>query len=56
MYGYHSASIRRNAAMPNELLDVDLLQAELDNELAYIDFREQQKNTTVGRKNNGFWS
>ena len=47
MYGYHSASIRRNAAMPSELLDVDLLQAELDNELAYIDFREQQKNTNV---------
>ena len=47
MYGYHSANIRRNAAMPSELLDVDLLQAELDNELAYIDFREQQKNTNV---------
>ena len=47
MYGYHSAKIRRNSAMPSELLDVDLLQAELDNELAYIDFREEQKNANV---------
>ena len=47
MYGSHSANIRRNSAMPSELLDVDLLQAELDNELAYIDFREEQKNTNV---------
>ena len=47
MYGYHSANIRRNSAMPSELLDVDLLQAELDNELAYIDFREEQKNANV---------
>ena len=47
MYGYHSANIRRNAAMPSELLDVDQLQAELDNELAYIDFREEQKNANV---------
>ena len=47
MYGYHSAKIRRNSAMPSELLDIDLLQAEMDNELAYIDFREQQKNANV---------
>ena len=47
MYGYHSANIRRNSAMPSELLDVDLLQAELNNELAYIDFREEQKNANV---------
>ena len=47
MYGYHSANIRRNSAMPSELLDVDQLQLELDNELAYIDFRESQKNTNV---------
>ena len=47
MYGYHSAKIRRNSAMPSELLDIDQLQLELDNELAYIDFREQQKNTNV---------
>ena len=47
MYGYHRTNIRRNSAMPSDLLDVDLLQAELDNELAYIDFREQQKNTNV---------
>ena len=47
MYGYHSANIRRNSAMPSELLDIDLLQAELDNELAYIDFREEQKNANV---------
>ena len=47
MYGYHSANIRRNSAMPSELLDIDLLQAELDNELAYIDFRETQKNANV---------
>ena len=33
--------------MPSELLDIDLLQAELDDELAYIDFRETQKNTNV---------
>ena len=24
MYGYHSANIRRNSAMPSELLDIDL--------------------------------
>ena len=47
MHGYHSTQIKRAAAMPSELLDIDLLQAELDNELAYIDFREQQKNTNV---------
>ena len=47
MYGYHSANIRRNSAMPSELLDVDQLQLELDNELAYIDFREEQKNANV---------
>ena len=47
MYGYHSAKIRRNSAMPSELLDVDQLQLELDNELAYIDFREEQKNANV---------
>ena len=47
MHGYHSKQIKRDAAMPSELLDIDLLQAELDNELAYIDFREQQKNTNV---------
>ena len=47
MYGYHSANIRRNSAMPSELLDIDQLQLELDNELAYIDFRETQKNTNV---------
>ena len=47
MYGYHSANIKRNSAMPSELLDIDLLQAELDNELAYIDFREEQKNANV---------
>ena len=47
MHGYHSTQIKRAAAMPSELLDIDLLLAELDNELAYIDFREQQKNTNV---------
>ena len=47
MHGYHSTQIKRAAAMPSELLDIDLLQAELDNELAYIDFRETQKNTNV---------
>ena len=47
MYGYHSANIRRNSAMPSELLDIDQLQLELDNELAYIDFRETQKNANV---------
>ena len=47
MHGYHSTQIKRAAAMPSELLDVDLLQAELDNELAYIDFREEQKNANV---------
>ena len=47
MHGYHSTQIKRAAAMPNELLDIDLLQAELDNELAYIDFRETQKNANV---------
>ena len=47
MHGYHSTQIKRAAAMPNELLDIDLLQAELDNELAYIDFREEQKNANV---------
>ena len=36
MYGYHRTNIRRNAAMASELLDVDLLQAELDNELASL--------------------
>ena len=47
MHGYHSTQIKRAAAMPSELLDIDLLQAELDNELAYIDFRENQKNANV---------
>ena len=47
MHGYHSTQIKRAAAMPSELLEVDLLQAELDNELAYIDFREEQKNANV---------
>ena len=47
MHGYHSTQIKRAAAMPSELLDIDLLQAELDNELAYIDFREEQKNANV---------
>ena len=47
MHGYHSTQIKRSAAMPSELLDIDLLQAELDNELAYIDFREEQKNANV---------
>ena len=47
MHGYHSTQIKRSAAMPSELLDIDLLQAELDNELAYIDFRETQKNANV---------
>ena len=47
MYGYHSANIRRNSAMPSELLYIDQLQLELDNELAYIDFREEQKNANV---------
>ena len=47
MHGYHSTQIKRAAAMPSELLDIDLLQAELDNELAYIDFRETQKNANV---------
>ena len=47
MHGYHSTQIKRAAAMPSELQDIDLLQAELDNELAYIDFRETQKNANV---------
>ena len=47
MHGYHSTQIKRNSAMPNELLDIDQLQLELDNELAYIDFREEQKNANV---------
>ena len=47
MHGYHSTQIKRAAAMPSELLDIDQLQLELDNELAYIDFRETQKNTNV---------
>ena len=47
MHGYHSAQIKRAAAMPSELLDIDQLQLEVDNELAYIDFRETQKNTNV---------
>ena len=47
MHGYHSTQRKRSAAMPSELLDIDLLQAELDNELAYIDFRETQKNANV---------
>ena len=47
MHGYHSTQIKRASAMPSELLDIDLLQAELDNELAYIDFRETQKNANV---------
>jgi len=47
MHGYHSTQIKRNSAMPSELLDVDQLQLEVDNELAYIDFRETQKNTNV---------
>ena len=47
MHGYHSTQIKRAASMPNELLDIDLLQAELDNELAYLDFRETQKNANV---------
>ena len=47
MHGYHSTQIKRAAAMPSELLDIDQLQWELDNELAYIDFRETQKNANV---------
>ncbi len=47
MHGYHSTQIKRSAAMPSELLDIDRLQLELDNELAYIDFRETQKNANV---------
>ena len=47
MHGYHSTQIKRDAAMPSELLDIDQLQLELDNELAYIDFRETQKNANV---------
>ena len=47
MYGYHSANIRRNSAMPSELLDVDELQADVERELAYIDFKELQKNANV---------
>ncbi len=47
MHGYHSKQIKRSAAMPSELLDIDQLQLELDNELAYIDFREAQKNANV---------
>ena len=47
MHGYHSTQIKRDAAMPSELLDIDRLQLELDNELAYIDFRETQKNANV---------
>jgi len=47
MHGYHSKQIKRAAAMPSELLDIDQLQLELDNELAYIDFRETQKNANV---------
>ena len=47
MHGYHSTQIKRAAAMPSELLDIDQLQLELDNELAYIDFRETQKNANV---------
>ena len=47
MYGYHSANIRRNSAMPSELLDIDELQADVERELAYIDFRELQKNANV---------
>jgi transcriptional regulator with XRE-family HTH domain len=47
MHGYHSTQIKRAAAMPSELLDIDQLQLELDNELAYIDFREEQKNANV---------
>ena len=47
MHGYHSTQIKRAAAMPSELLDIDQLQLEVDNELAYIDFRETQKNTNV---------
>ena len=47
MHGYHTTQIKRAAAMPSELLDIDQLQLELDNELAYIDFRETQKNANV---------
>ena len=47
MYGYHSANIRRNSAMPSELLDIDELQADVERELAYIDFKELQKNANV---------
>ena len=47
MHGYHSTQIKRAAAMPSDLLDIDQLQLELDNELAYIDFRETQKNANV---------
>ena len=47
MHGFHSTQIKRNSAMPSELLDIDQLQLEVDNELAYIDFRETQKNANV---------
>ena len=47
MHGFHSTQIKRNSAMPSELLDIEQLQLEVDNELSYIDFREQQKNANV---------
>ena len=47
MHGYHSTQIKRNSAMPSELLDIDELQADVERELAYIDFKELQKNANV---------
>ena len=48
MHGYHSTKIKEiAAAMPSELLDIDELQADVERELAYIDFKELQKNANV---------
>lgn len=48
MHGYHSTKIKEiAAAMPSELLDIDELQADIERELAYIDFKELQKNANV---------
>ena len=43
MHGYHSTQIKRAAAMPSELLDIDLLQAEAQRELEWLEYEDHRK-------------
>ncbi len=47
MHDYHSSKIRSNQPMPDELLDIDKLQADVARELDWSDYIEERKKTIL---------